>query len=221
MHDTDIYVKTDAGRDAIASRDRALSMAVRAILLMVDGQRSVASIRTIVAGSKAPADTLETLEATGLIALRGAPAAPIAKAPPVAAPPARRGPDSFVEIPGHPPISTDVLDLVLPTVMVEEPPAPIDDTPFPDNRFNEPPLLPEPPAERSPRDRYEHLYAMINEVVRDFLPAHRRYFIQLKIERCANAEELVDILHDLREVLAKSKGDAFANDVVARLRNAA
>ena len=61
----------------------------------------------------------------------------------------------------------------------------------------------------------------MNEIGRDFLPAHRPYFLQLKIERCNTAEELLEVLHDLRLALAKARGDAFASDVVARLRSAA
>ena len=72
-----------------------------------------------------------------------------------------------------------------------------------------------------PRTSFDRLYTAMNEIVRDFLPAHRRYFIQLKIERCSTAEELFEVLHDLRTSLAKGRGDAFATDVVARLRSVA
>jgi hypothetical protein len=58
-------------------------------------------------------------------------------------------------------------------------------------------------------------------VVRDFLSPTRRYLFQLKIERATTADELLELLHDLRTALAKSRGDAFASEVVARLRNAA
>ncbi len=81
MHDSDIFVKTDAGRDEIQSRKHGLSMPMRAILLMVDGQKTVASMRSIIAGSKAPADALDTLLQNGLIEPRDAGGAPVAAPP--------------------------------------------------------------------------------------------------------------------------------------------
>jgi len=249
MQDADIYVKTDAGRDEIKSRARGLSMAVRAILLMVDGQRTVGDVRTIVNGSKAPADTLETLEAQGLIASRngvasGSPAAaahatssqpaPLqVRSPAVEARPAATATVARETIDVEPSdtvlrslASTQDLDLVLPTIAAPE----VSSVPTPW-------IAPEPPvaapagtattidaaaeATAAGANRYEHLYTMINEVVRDFLPAHRRLLIQLKIERCSTADDLLEVLHHVRNALAKAKGEAFASDVVARLRNAA
>lgn len=212
MQDVDIFVKTDAGRDEIKSRARGLSMPVRAILLMVDGQRTVAALRAVIGGSKAPDDTLDTLLAEGLIEARdvaAGPGASMAEPAPAAAPPAASGPVPAPSVttknPHAPPVATDVLDLALPTIY-EEAPAPSTDVAT---------------AAAATPNRYERLYTMMNEVVRDFLPAHRRYFLQLKIERAGTAEELLELLHDLRTSLAKSRGDAFANDVVARLRSAA
>ena len=62
-----IYRKTDAGRDEIRDRGRRLSPLLRTVLLMVDGQRTLAQLREVMAGMKAPADALEALLADGLI----------------------------------------------------------------------------------------------------------------------------------------------------------
>ena len=62
-----IYRKTDAGRDEIRDRGRRLSPPLRTVLLMVDGQRTLAQLREVMAGMKAPADALEALLADGLI----------------------------------------------------------------------------------------------------------------------------------------------------------
>ena len=246
MQDTEIYVKTEAGRDEIRSRALGLPMSVRAILLMIDGQRTVAAMRALIAGSKAPSGVLEDLVSQGLIEPRGgaveaaappapAPAvsAPAVPAPPVAAaatpspsPPAVAPPPAAVARPSEDtvtatmrslesasilsmPLDTASLDLVLPTIFGPESAgaeaAPVD-----------------APRDVPPQhNRYEHLYAMMNEVVRDFLAPHRRYFFQLKIERCGTAEELLELLHDLQSGLAKARGEAFASDVIARLRSAA
>lgn len=62
-----IYRKTDAGRDEIRDRGRRLSPPLRTVLLMVDGQRTLAQLREVMAGMKAPDDALEALLADGLI----------------------------------------------------------------------------------------------------------------------------------------------------------
>lgn len=246
MLETQVYVKTDAGRDEIRARSRSLSMPVRAILLMVDGQRTVAGMRALIAGSKAPADVLDVLLAQGLIEARdapgqasGAPTAERVAAPPAmpamqaatprtpnfppvsapfAVPPPGRNPAAPpLPSPADGPVSYDgPLDLVLPTIFGPEAGGPV-----PGSTAG--PLQQQPMPSQAPAapDRYNQIYAAMNEIVRDFLPAHRRYFFQLKIERCGTADELLELLHDLRTALAKGRGDAFAADVIARLRSAA
>ena len=248
MQDADIYQKTEAGREEIKSRAFGLSMSARAILLMVDGQRNVSAMRGIIAGSKAPADVLDHLVLQGLIepiassrpapAPVAAPPAPVAPPPLVAAPPpppaaapparpiaaptpaaaAKPGAMPIRPIaPAPTPIFDGPLDLTLPTIYGPEHAAPM------------PPAVAQPApidtamdASAPPSmDRYEHLYAMMNEIVRDFLAPHRRYFFQLKIERCTTATDLLELLYDLQTALSKSRGEAFASDVIARLRNAA
>ncbi|MDR0184878.1 hypothetical protein [Lysobacter arvi] len=69
MRDDEVPNKTDAGRDEILSRALKLPNGLRSILLMVDGQRTVAQLRGVVAGLKAPDDALQQLHALGLIAV--------------------------------------------------------------------------------------------------------------------------------------------------------
>ena len=217
MQDSEIYTKTEAGREEIRTRALKLSMAMRAILLMVDGQRTVADLRNIIAGSKAPADALDTLLAQGLIA---------ATREPVSAAPAPAQSDA---VPTSPPpygaYAPSPATLHTPATAPAAGPSAGDLPP--------PPVPPGAAASPStsdaathgelgdPKTRFDRLYTTMNEIVRDFLPAHRRYFLQLKIERCNTAEELLEVLHDLRLALAKARGDAFASDVIARLRSAA
>ena len=204
MQDTDIYTKTEAGREEIRTRALKLSMPMRAILLMVDGQRTVADLRGIIAGSKAPADALDTLLAQELIVGTSAaiPAAPTpmqtaaASAPPTAR--AAMAPSAHLAA-NSPQASPSAAPVALPAGAAVESHGELGD----------------------PRTRFDRLYTATNEIVRDFLPAHRRYFLQLKIERCNTVEELLEVLHDLRLALAKGRGDAFATDVIARLRSAA
>ncbi len=202
MQDADIYLKTDAGRDEIKSRARGLSMATRAILLMVDGQRDVAALRAVIAGSRAPDDTLDALLAQGLIEARLSGSAPVASISTPRSATMARPVDPLVATDFRSPLSEITLDLVLPTITGASPSAVAGDAP-------------------TAASRYEHLYTMMNGIVRDFLPAHRRYFIQLKIERCGTADELADLLDTLQAALAKARGDAFAIEIVSRLRNLA
>lgn len=214
MQDSEVYIKTDAGRDEIRSRTLGLPMSVRAILLMVDGQRSVSTMRSLIAGSKAPADVLDGLVAQGLIAPRvdSVPAPEPRPAPvPIPAPPPPAPLAQPVAKVAPSAVSYDApLDLVLPTIYGPEA------TPAATAAG-----LPTITAVPAGANRYEHLYTMMNEIVRDFLAPHRRYFLQLKIERCGTPEELLELLHDVQTALAKSRGEAFASDVIARLRNAA
>lgn len=62
------FAKTEAGRQEIEARTRRLPTALRSILLMVDGQRSDAELRSLIEGLKAPPDALEQLLDLGLIA---------------------------------------------------------------------------------------------------------------------------------------------------------
>ena len=235
MLDTEVYIKTDAGRDEIKSRAKGLPMSVRAILLMVDGQRPVSAMRSLIAGSKAPADVLDALVEQGLIEPRnGAAPALVAPAPVVApvvptaievAPPSAAPlqvvaprPVAAPPVVDPPVVSYDgPLDLVLPTIYGPDP-VDLSLAPAPEPAMQAPIVAAADPA---PPDRYEHLYTMMNEIVRDFLAPHRRYFLQLKIERCTKPEELLELLYDLQTALAKTRGEAFASDVISRLRNAA
>lgn len=205
MQDSEIYSKTDAGREEIRTRARHLPGAIRAILLMVDGQRTVAQFRDIIAGSKAPPDTLETLLSQGLIE-------------------ARIDHSAFN-------LGTDLQDARAPEAADEtflpvgaaRSPRTGQDASSPSASATHDAASAAPGGADAPAaaSRYDRLYAMMSEIVHDFLAPHRRYFIQLKIEKCSNADELLELLHELRILLAKARGEAFAADVIARLRDAA
>ena len=205
MQDSEIYSKTDAGRDEIRTRARHLPGAIRSILLMVDGQRTVGQFRDIIAGSKAPPETLETLLSQGLIEAR------IEQGTPVAASHPPETPVSVAAVAAPPPAAEAPPPLSLPEAS----------SPAAVEMHDATPAV--PPAAAAPKagSRYDRLYAIMSEVVRDFLAPHRRYFIQLKIERCSTADELLELLHELHFLLAKARGEPFAAEVVSRVRDAA
>ncbi|RRN56529.1 hypothetical protein EIM48_08345 [Pseudoxanthomonas sp. SGNA-20] len=162
-----IYRKTEAGRDEIRDRARKLPPQLRTVLLMVDGQRTLAELRQVAAGVKAPEDALERLLAEGLIepVSNGFDAAGLAQA-------ARGGG------PGAP----------VPAVAEEEPP---------------------PARTADEANEYVRLYEAMSEAVRAHLGL-RGYFMQLKIERCTDAAGLREVLPELRQALAKARGEEFA-----------
>jgi hypothetical protein len=66
-------------------------------------------------------------------------------------------------------------------------------------------------------NRYGVLYALMSDAVAEHLGL-RGYFMQLKIERCADAAELTALLPDMRASLAKAKGEEFADGWAQRMQ---
>ena len=67
MHDTDIFVKTEAGTHEVRSRALKLPQRLRTMLIMVDGSLSAPQLRQAADQLGAPADFLADLEAKGLV----------------------------------------------------------------------------------------------------------------------------------------------------------
>ncbi len=184
-----IYRKTDAGRDEIRDRARKLPPQLRTVLLMVDGQRTLAELRQVGAGVKAPDDALERLLADGLIeplgGNQGFDAAGLARAAggsgragTVTAPAPAVATGQAAPMPAPAPAAaTPAVGTTLPTA--------------------------------SEAGDYVRLYEHMSEAVRAHLGL-RGYFLQLKIERCTDAAGLRQVLPELRQALAKSRGEDFA-----------
>ncbi len=193
-----IYRKTDAGRDEIRDRSRRLPPALRTVLLMVDGQRTLADLRQVAGSVRAPDDALERLQAEGLIepttdrfdveglmraaSGNGAAASVAAMAKPVPATPALSPAAAFA-----------------PAAQVAAEGAAVVEA------------EPDTATPAVDADHYVRLYGRMSEAVRAHLGL-RGYFLQLKIERCTDAAGLQAVLPELRQALAKSKGDTFASD---------
>lgn len=78
------------------------------------------------------------------------------------------------------------------------------------------PSAPEaPPSEAA--NRYSMLHVLMSDAVREHLGL-RGYFMQLKIERCGNAEELLALLPDLSAAVAKARDARLADEFEQRLR---
>lgn len=70
-------------------------------------------------------------------------------------------------------------------------------------------------AASPPAQRYQALYSLMSEAVRDHLGL-RGYFLQLKIERCSNTDELAAVLPELSAALAKARKDEVAAQIEAQ-----
>ena len=57
----------------------------------------------------------------------------------------------------------------------------------------------------------------MSDAVREHLGL-RGYFLQLKIERCGDAQELLALLSDLAAAVAKARGTELAREFEQRLR---
>ncbi len=83
-----VWAKTARGREEIAMRTHGVPSRLRALLLLVDGQRTEAMLASSLGNDAATAERLAQLAASGLIAVQAAPA-PVPALPrpaPVAAP---------------------------------------------------------------------------------------------------------------------------------------
>jgi hypothetical protein len=190
MNDKEIYAKTDAGREEMRTRALQLSGALRTVLLLVDGNRTVAQLKELQAGGKAPPDALEQLLAMGLIEVLQSSVQPAAE--PVPAPPA------VALVP--PPRDMPLLEPEAPPPVVETTAA--------------------APRDETQPQRFDRLYTLMNELVSDYLGL-RGYFMQLKIEKCSSAEELLALQNELGAALAKAHGKEVATELMARIAAAA
>jgi hypothetical protein len=78
MSESDVFLKTTAGVEALKQRSSDLPARLRTMLIMVDGVRTVAQLRQAAAALGAPEDFLTTLQRQGWVGLPSmAAAAPV------------------------------------------------------------------------------------------------------------------------------------------------
>ncbi|MGH8027162.1 MAG: hypothetical protein ACREO0_10595 [Pseudoxanthomonas sp.] len=91
---------------------------------------------------------------------------------------------------------------------------------------NEPaaPAVPAPPAPlpgevKMPAEfgRYRRLYEIVSDTVRRHLGL-KGYFVQLKVEKCADVDALLALLPEIATALTKAKDHTFASEWLARTR---
>jgi hypothetical protein len=190
MKDGELYFKTEAGKREIQDRALRLPAALRSILLMVDGQRDQAQLRELMAGLRAPDDAIEQLVVKGLIQ-RGD-GAPFMAAPV----------EGFAKAPVQATTAT-------PNEAPIETPAQVSAAPLP--------ALPGAINVPVEFGNYRRLYNFVTDAVNRHLGL-KGYFMQLKVERCADVDALLELLPEVATALTKAKDHAFASEWLVRAR---
>ncbi|KRG48183.1 hypothetical protein ARC20_17385 [Stenotrophomonas panacihumi] len=200
------FAKTEAGRQEIEARTRRLPTALRSILLMVDGQRSDAELRSLIEGLKAPPDALEQLLDMGLIAdtwnlATGKPVARATASAPASADLAAALPAAAVASPSAdaPVAVSDAVAVAAPAVQAVARTSTV------------------PAATPDAAGEYRWLYDRMSGAVGRYLGL-KGYFLQLKVERCTDVASLQLVLPDLEIALRKARGDAFTEQWLEETR---
>lgn len=195
MKDGELYFKTEAGKREIQDRALRLPAALRSILLMVDGQRDQAQLRELMAGLRAPDDAIEQLVVKGLIQRGDGASSTIAP----------------VEAPATTPVQASV---ATPAAAPIE--APVEKTPAQAPAAALPAL---PGAVVVPAEfgNYRRLYNFVTDAVGRHLGL-KGYFMQLKVERCADVDALLELLPEVATALTKAKDHTFASEWLVRAR---
>ncbi|SOY87546.1 hypothetical protein [Cupriavidus taiwanensis] len=187
-----IYRKTDAGHDEIRSRARKLDHKLRALLLMVNGERREQALLAQVAGMGLGPEAMAALLAQGLVEAVAEPAAPPAAPPqePV------RG--------GTPAADTNLFSVYAmrhaPVAEVAAPPHASAATAH-------------SPAEVQ---AYQRLYHFYTDVIGQHLGL-RGYMLQVKVEKASDLPALMALREPLHAALLKARGDLTARAIMAQL----
>ncbi|NUO89157.1 MAG: hypothetical protein HOQ33_12720 [Cupriavidus sp.] len=187
-----IYRKTEAGHDEIRSRARKLDHKLRALLLMVNGERRQQALLAQVAGMGIGPEAMATLVAQGLVEAVAEPAQPAAAAP---QDPTRVAP---------PAADTNLFSVY---AMRHAPPAEVAAPPHATAA-----------AAHSPAEiqAYQRLYHFYTDVIGQHLGL-RGYMLQVKVEKAADLPALMALREPLHAALLKARGDITARAILAQL----
>ena len=191
MDSQTLLCKTACGQNEIARRELLQSRVMRNVLLLVDGKRDVRDLQQMMQALCAPPDALEQLLDLGLIAAlpETAPPAPAAGEPAADAPVADEpAADGLAETAGNSALPPE-LDI--------------------DTRVA-------PETADSAAD-FASLYQQLNALVSTHLGMIKAYGLQLKIEQCQTADDLLALLPDIKAALAARHGEAQAMALLRQL----
>jgi hypothetical protein len=207
-----IYHKTEAGQEEIRTRARKLDQKVRALLLIVNGERTKSALLAQVAGLGVAEEAFDTLLALGMIEPQADPAKPVS-APAAARPAATAKPakptdtNLFAAYSGFNSAGGKSID------------DRVDDRDVLADTTIAPALAPAAsgtaPASAG-ADGYQRLYHFYTDVIGNHLGL-RGYVLQVKVEKAATVVELAALRDTLGAALQKAKGEITAHAIIDQL----
>lgn len=200
-----IYRKTEAGQDEIRTRARKLDHKLRALLLMVNGERRGQELLAQVAGMGVGAEAMDALVAQGLAEAVPEPAQPAQPAAAVAA------------VQAQAPAATPAADTNMFSVyaMRHAPVADVPDAPQPTDPGTHP-GTDSGTFSRADIEAFERLYHFYTDVIGQHLGL-RGYLMQVKVERATDLPALLALREPLHAALLKAKGDITARAITSQL----
>ncbi|WP_423191979.1 hypothetical protein [Cupriavidus sp. H18C2] len=202
-----VYHKTEAGQEEIRTRARKLDHKLRALLLIVNGERARSALLAQVAGMGVAEEAFDTLLALGLIAPAAAPAraAPAAARSGRPAAPARPADTNlFAAYSGFNSAGGKGID------------DRVDDRDVLADTTIAPALTPARAPATVGADGYQRLYHFYTDVIGNHLGL-RGYVLQVKVEKAATVVELAALRDTLGAALQKAKGDITAHAIIDQL----
>ena len=203
-----VYRKTEAGQEEIRTRARKLDQKLRALLLIVNGERARSDLLAQVSGLGVADEAFDTLLALALIepiaAAGSKPAAPASARP--TRPATQRAPADTNLFAAYSAFNTPDgkgIDDVLAdtTIAPGAKPEPVT-----------------PAAQRAPAsaDGYQRLYHFFTDVIGNHLGL-RGYVLQVKVEKASTMVELASLRDALNAALQKAKGEITAHAIIDQL----
>lgn len=192
-----VFHKTEQGQDEIRTRARKLDHKLRALLLIVNGERRCSELLAQTGGMGVGPQSIETLLEAGLIraeaahepaAPAGSPAMPAAAASVSISASGDGKADSLFSMYAMRGTSVQVRDEALPAQAAT------------------------PPAEGT----YQQLYHFYTDVIGHHLGL-RGYLLQVKVEKAASPAELAALRAPLYAALHKAKGEITAGAIIDQL----
>lgn len=204
-----IYHKTDAGQEEIRTRARKLDHKLRALLLIVNGERAKSELLAQVSGMGVGEESFDTLLALGLV--EPLPDTQSQASAPAAARPARQAPSGkptdtnlFAAYSGFNSAGGKGID------------DRVDDRDVLADTTIAPAMTPATPVAPSGADGYKRLYHFYTDVIGNHLGL-RGYVLQVKVEKASTVVELAALRDTLGTALQKAKGDITAHAIIDQL----
>jgi len=202
-----VYRKTEAGHEEIRTRARKLDQKLRALLLIVNGERVKSELFAQVSGLGVAEEAFDTLLALGLVepmaSANPAPAAVAAARP--AKPATQRAPAETNLFAAYSAFNTadgkGIDDVLADTTIVAAAKA-----------------QPAASGKSAPTgtDSYQRLYHFFTDVIGNQLGL-RGYVLQVKVEKASTLVELAALRDTLGAALQKAKGEITARAIVDQL----